>query len=63
MGIKKYIKNHCLIKQWFFYCLELVVRIELTTFSLRVRCSAIEPHQQRTFRILAHGGYKVKQKK
>ena len=36
--------------------------IEPTTFSLRVRCSTIEPHQQRTFRILAHGGDKVKQK-
>lgn len=45
------------------FSMELVVRIELTTFSLRVRCSTIEPHQQRTFRILAHGGDKVKQKK
>ena len=38
------------------------MRIDLTTFSLRVRCSTIEPHQQRTFRILAHSGDKVKQK-
>ena len=27
-------------------CLELMVGIEPTTFSLRVRCSTIEPHQQ-----------------
>ncbi len=27
------------------FILELVVGIEPTTFSLRVRCSAIEPHQ------------------
>ena len=26
--------------------MELVVRIELTTCSLRMSCSAIEPHQQ-----------------
>ena len=28
------------------FCLELVVRIELTTCSLRMSCSAIEPHQR-----------------
>lgn len=28
-----------------FFILELVVRIELTTCSLRMSCSAIEPHQ------------------
>lgn len=30
-----------------FFVLELVVRIELTTCSLRMSCSAIEPHQRR----------------
>lgn len=29
--------------------LELMVRIELTTCSLRVNCSAIEPHQHMKF--------------
>ena len=33
--------------------LELMVGIEPTTFSLRVRCSAIEPHQRIRFSGLA----------
>ena len=42
------------------FFLELVVGIEPTTFSLRVRCSAIEPHQQGPGNIISGNSRSVK---